>query len=71
MLAGDLRVTDCLARNLFRAATGHVDALGESAPLNQAHARFALGGFHLQELLVEIAASDAFRFGSAAPESSP
>jgi len=71
LLSGDQKVTHCLARNLFRAATGHVDGLGESGPLNEAHNRFGASGFRLQELLVEIAASDAFRFGSAPAEGSP
>ncbi len=70
LLGADQRVTHCLARNLFRAATGHVDGLGESGPLNLAHDRFGASGFRLQELLVEIAASDAFRFGSAQAEGS-
>jgi len=71
LLSGQQQVTHCLARNLFRAATGHVDGLGESGPLNDVHARFGASGFRLQELLVEIAASDAFRFGSAPAEGSP
>jgi hypothetical protein len=70
LLSGEQQVTHCLARNLFRAATGHVDGLGESGPLNEAHDRFGASGFRLQELLVEIAASDAFRFGSAPAEGS-
>ena len=71
LLGSDQRVTHCLSRNLFRAATGHVDGLGESGPLNEIHARFGASGFRLQELLVEIAASDAFRFGSAPAGGSP
>jgi len=71
LLGADWRGTHCLARNLFRAATGHVDGLGESGPLNLADDRFGASGFRLQELLVEIAASDAFRFGSAPAEGSP
>ncbi len=70
LLGADQRVTHCLGRNLFRAATGHVDGLGESGPLNVVHDRFGSSGFRLQELLVEIAASDAFRFGSAPAEGS-
>jgi len=63
LLRGQRRTTECLARNLFRAATGHVDTLGESGPLNEVHAKFAASGFRFKDMLVAIAASDAFRFG--------
>jgi hypothetical protein len=64
LLRAERRVTECLARNLFRAGTGHVDTLGESGPLYVAHESFAASGYQLKDLLVEIAASDAFRFGA-------
>jgi hypothetical protein len=69
LLQDEPRVTMCLLRNLFRAATGHVDTAGELGALTAAHERFAASGFRLKEALVEIAASDAFRFG--ANESEP
>jgi hypothetical protein len=65
LLAAQPQVTECLTRNLFRAATGHVDTIGESAPLNQVHASFAASGFSFKKALVETAASEAFRFGAA------
>jgi hypothetical protein len=59
-----------VVRNLFRAATGHVDTLGESGPLNEVHAKFVASGFRFKDMLVEIAASDAFRFGAGQAGSS-
>jgi len=70
LLAAQPQLTECLTRNLFRAATGHVDTLGESAPLNQVHASFAASGFSFKNALVETAASEAFRFGAAQAASS-
>ena len=70
LLAAQPQLTECLTRNLFRAATGHVDTLGESAPLNQVHASFAASGFSFKNALVETAASEAFRFGAAQTASS-
>lgn len=64
LLTGEPRVTLCLTRNLLRAATGHVDTPGELGPLSQVHERFASSGFRLKEALVEIVASDAFRFAA-------
>ncbi len=52
----------CLVRNLFRMATGHVELDGETAPLRELDATFSNSGYHLRDLLVEIAASDAFRY---------
>lgn len=71
LLRGERRTTECIARNLFRAATGHVDTLGESGPLNGVHDKFAASGFRFKEMLVEIAASDAFRFGGPQAGGSP
>jgi len=64
LMRGERRTTECLVRNLFRAAAGHVDTLGESGPLNEVHTKFAASGFRFKDVLVEIAASDAFRFGA-------
>lgn len=65
MLRADDRVTRCLVRNLFRMATGHVEEEGERAPLHQLDETFATSGYHLRELLVELVASDAFRYARA------
>jgi hypothetical protein len=70
LLRGERRTTECVVRNLFRAATGHVDTLGESGPLNEVHAKFVASGFRFKDMLVEIAASDAFRFGAGQAGSS-
>ena len=48
----------------FRAATGHVDTEGESTPIDKIHGGFAGSGYRVKQLLVEIAASDAFRFAA-------
>lgn len=68
LIASDPRVASCLARTLFRHATGHVDLPSEEAPLVMVDASFVTQGFRLRALLAEIAASDAFRF--AAPSDS-
>ncbi|MBN1209689.1 MAG: DUF1592 domain-containing protein [Myxococcaceae bacterium] len=58
------RTIPCLVRNLFRAATGHVEVEGETAPLLAMESAFTASGYRMRELLVEIASSDAFRFAS-------
>lgn len=62
LLRADERVTRCLVRNLFRMATGHVDEDGEQALLRQLDQTFAASGYRMKDLLVELAASDLFRY---------
>ena len=63
-LRADSRATDCLVRNLFRGASGHVDLPTEVRPLRAAARAFEGSGHDLKALLVELALSDAFRFGA-------
>ncbi|MGA9521368.1 MAG: DUF1592 domain-containing protein [Myxococcaceae bacterium] len=64
LLREDERVMKCFVKNVFRAATGHVETDGELKPIFEAHAAFASSGFKMKKLLVEIVASDAFRFAA-------
>lgn len=69
LLRREERVTACFARNLLRAATGHVDTEGESTPVQKIHDGFASSRYRVKQLLVEIAGSDPFRY--AAKEGTP
>jgi len=64
-LKADKRVARCLTRSLYRQAAGHVELAGETAPLRAAEKAFAESGYQLRYLIVELAASDAFRYGRA------
>jgi hypothetical protein len=64
LLRNHPRTLDCLTRNLFRVAVGRLETAGEARPLRAALDRFAASGHRLDELLVELAASDAFRFAT-------
>jgi hypothetical protein len=52
----------CTVKQLFRHAAGHLETPGELVSLDAVTARFADGGYRLRDLLVEVVASDAFRF---------
>jgi hypothetical protein len=52
----------CWVRGLYRHATGHVEAEGDEVALAEVDREFATAEFRLQAALVEIVASDAFRF---------
>ena len=51
----------CMVRNLFRHATGHIETSGESVELEELDVAFADSGYRMQEILVELVASPAFR----------
>ena len=61
LLREDPTVTSCVVRNIFRGATGHLDTAGEARALADLDASFATSGYRMQDLLVELVASDAFR----------
>jgi len=67
LLRDDPRVMECLARQVFRQGTGHVDLDTEARPLKAITEAFVASGHRYQTLLVEIAASEAFRSGVEAP----
>jgi hypothetical protein len=48
-------------RNLVRHATGHIETHGEKVELEELDVAFADSGYRIQEALVELVASPAFR----------
>jgi Protein of unknown function (DUF1592)/Protein of unknown function (DUF1588)/Protein of unknown function (DUF1595)/Protein of unknown function (DUF1585) len=66
-LRSDPKVLNCLTRAAFREALGRVDLPEEARPIFRAQKKLEAQGYRYQQLLVEVAASDAFRFGRKAP----
>ncbi len=54
-------VSLCMVRKLFRHATGHVETLGELPTLRGIDDDFVDGGLRMQQLLVDLVASQTFR----------
>jgi hypothetical protein len=52
----------CWVRSLYRHATGHYEAEADEQALEDVDARFQDSQYRLKQLLVEIVASDAFRY---------
>jgi hypothetical protein len=63
LLKADTRVGNCVTRVVFRHASGHVETEGELPALQQALASARAQGFTMRSILVELVASDAFRYG--------
>ncbi len=61
LLAKEVNTSRCLALNVFRNSMGHVETDGEEAALSAIDEAFATADFRIQDLLVEIVASPAFR----------
>ncbi|MBM4358355.1 MAG: DUF1588 domain-containing protein [Deltaproteobacteria bacterium] len=61
LLSEHPQVPDCMVRQLYRDSMGHFETKGEEPALEDLHRRFAEGGYRVQELLVELVASPAFR----------
>jgi hypothetical protein len=70
-LAGDPKVAECVARQLFRYATARreVDA-GEAGVIQQLSAAFT-EGYDFKQLVSALVASDSFRYASSAAEVAP
>jgi hypothetical protein len=56
------RVHECMVRNLFRYAMGHLETEGEVRPLKAVSDAYAASGYKFNTLVVELVGSDAFRF---------
>jgi hypothetical protein len=57
----------CWVRSLYRHATGHYEADADEVSLLDVDESFEASSFRLKSLLVEIVASDAFRFVDNVP----
>jgi hypothetical protein len=61
-------VHECVVRNLYRYATGHVETEGEVPAIQELAAKFAEGGYRLRGLLVDLVSSETFRTIAFTPE---
>lgn len=68
LIAQNPRSSECIVRQLFRQATGHVERPEETRALIAMTEAFRTSDYKLQALLVEIVASEAFRFGTGERE---
>lgn len=60
-LADDPRVTACVARQLYRYATGHLEERNEEVAIDALGDRFVQGGYRFRELVTELVLSNGFR----------
>jgi hypothetical protein len=68
-LAADPRLSECLARQFYRHATGHLEEAAEQQGISQLGTAFAETEYRFQQLVLRLVASDGFRLASPpAPE---
>ncbi len=61
VLAADERATRCMVNNFLRQSMGHLETEGETAAIDALTQSFVDGGYRLQDLMVEMTLSPAFR----------
>lgn len=61
LVAQDPGAASCLVRSVYRHATGHIETEGEAVAIEAIEEAFVQSGHRMQDLLVEIVASPAFR----------
>lgn len=66
-LVDDVRLGPCLARQLYRHATGHIEEAVEQDGITQLGATFSQQQFRFQKLVIELVQSDGFRLASTPP----
>jgi hypothetical protein len=62
LLAQDPRVTACLVKQIYRYGSARLEAASEEATLKELDDGFAAHGYQLRPLLLELTASDGFRY---------
>ncbi len=63
----DPRFAECVVRQAFRVATGHMETEGEAGTVRDLWLDFATHGYSLRRLVEEIVVSDAFRRATPQP----
>lgn len=61
-LAEDERTARCMVKNFLRASLGHLETDGERWEVRRLADGFAEDGHHLQDLMIELVASPAFKW---------
>ena len=61
LLATDTRVGPCFVTQLYRHMTGHLESPTEQRGLEELAVGFGARGYRVRDLVIELAASDAFR----------
>jgi hypothetical protein len=69
LLHDDPRTAECVARQLYRYATAHVETDGEAGQIDALIAGFTASGHDFRALVAQVVQSDGFRY--AAKEASP
>lgn len=67
-LAGDIRLTMCMVRQVYRFALGRLEDYGEEVEIQLLHQSFAEQGFRFQSLIKSLLMSEGFSVVSANTE---
>jgi len=71
LLAEHPQTGDCVVRNLYRYATGHIEQPNEQAVIDLTHAALVDNGHDLTAAVDALARSESFRHATLAEEDAP
>jgi hypothetical protein len=71
LLAVHPNTTDCVIRNLYRYASGHVEQAEELGAIDALVDEFVANGYDLPAAVQSLAQSPSFRFATISPEDAP
>lgn len=63
----DPRFAECLVRQVYRVASGHIETEGEAGTIRALFIDFGTHGYSLRHLMEEVVVSDAFRRATPQP----
>jgi hypothetical protein len=71
LLADHPATSDCVVRNLYRYASGHIEQTLEEPAIDDLTAELVEGGYDLPSAIAALAESESFRFANLSPEDAP
>jgi hypothetical protein len=71
LLAEHRATSDCVVRNLYRYASGHIEQPLEEPAIEDLADTLVDGGYDLPATIAALAQSEAFRFANLSPEDAP
>jgi hypothetical protein len=71
LLADHPATGDCVIRNLYRYASGHIEQPLEQPTIDELTAELVDGGYDLPATIAALAQAESFRFANLSPEDAP
>ena len=64
LLRDDPAVTDCIARRMYRHATGHLEGRGEFVAIEELRSQAAEAGYRVKAMVLALVENEGFRYAA-------